>query len=608
GTSQGDFTENVSRAQLGAALPGTRYLVLIVDPDNSIDESSESNNAQAIPLTDIVVNDVTTTDFRSFNISYEINDGDAPAFIFRAYLSSDDVLDPAIDGGTDTRIPGQHGISNSSDRSVGVHSTTFTLPSRATINEVHRFVLIVADPDDGIQESNEGNNVAFAIPLLPSGWKISKSGDMGNPLGYRESSPQASGPLQGVIPLSVAEQLLTVQSSETRLIDVASSGIWSAPGVNLQISGGIRPWTMPSLAAPLQTLVQFLPKYSDVWSNDPIVITSGYRVCSPTTRSMHCEARALDIQVVSNSLQDREVKTRRLAGLAWLAGFDWAQHEFPGQYGNTYPLMHVSKARSFLTTNLQVQIFSPADILVVAPDGKRSGADPRSGKEFDEIPLSFFTGGGTHPETFSMIAPENGAYTVQAIGTDFGEFTISVVMTDLVGEVREFEFVRTTAPGLSTTLQVEYTPEAASDMSVIQVVDIDAKPGSDRNPINLNSKGVIPISIFTTDDFNASWVDVSTVQFAGASPAQFAYEDLDGDGDMDLILHFRLQDTGLLGMYEDLLREDLEDGTLDDNHKAVDAVLSGVASKDGEEFDFLGTDSIDMFLNGKKLKELLKML
>jgi hypothetical protein len=143
----------------------------------------------------------------------------------------------------------------------------------------------------------------------------------------------------------------------------------------------------------------------------------------------------------------------------------------------------------------------------------------------------------------------------------------------------------------------------------LHTATIDVKPGSDRNPINLNSKGMIPISIFTTNDFDASWVDISTVQFAGASPAHFAYEDVDGDGDMDLILHFRLQDTNLLGMYEDLLREDLEDGKLDDNHKVVDAVLTGIASKDGEdEFDFFGTDSIDMFLNGKMLKELLGTL
>lgn len=146
-------------------------------------------------------------------------------------------------------------------------------------------------------------------------------------------------------------------------------------------------------------------------------------------------------------------------------------------------------------------------------------------------------------------------------------------------------------------------------VNVIQTIGIDVKPGSDTNPINLNANGVIPVAVFTTDDFNAAWLDVSSVRFAGAAAVQSAFEDLDGDGDMDLVLHFRLEDTNLLDAYADLLRRDLEDGKLDDNHQAIDAVLTGQASEDGESFfDFLGSDSVDLFLTGKKLKDRLKAL
>ena len=50
-----------------------------------------------------------------------------------------------------------------------------------------------------------------------------------------------------------------------------------------------------------------------------------------------------------------------------------------------------------------------------------------------------------------------------------------------------------------------------------QVVQIDIKPGSANNPINLGSKGVIAVAIFTTDDFDATQVDASTILFAGAT-------------------------------------------------------------------------------------------
>jgi hypothetical protein len=81
-------------------------------------------------------------------------------------------------------------------------------------------------------------------------------------------------------------------------------------------------------------------------------------------------------------------------------------------------------------------------------------------------------------------------------------------------------------------------------------VYIDVKPGSDPNSINPRSRGVIPVAILTTEDFDATAVDPSTVLFGKtgteASPFHYAFEDVDGDGDIDMILHFRTQETGLI--------------------------------------------------------------
>jgi len=76
-------------------------------------------------------------------------------------------------------------------------------------------------------------------------------------------------------------------------------------------------------------------------------------------------------------------------------------------------------------------------------------------------------------------------------------------------------------------------------------LDIDIKPGSDSNPINFKSKDVIPVAVLTTDDFNAADVDASAVVF-GTGEATIAHkkvhmEDVDGDGDTDMVLHFRTQ-------------------------------------------------------------------
>jgi hypothetical protein len=76
-------------------------------------------------------------------------------------------------------------------------------------------------------------------------------------------------------------------------------------------------------------------------------------------------------------------------------------------------------------------------------------------------------------------------------------------------------------------------------------VEIDIKPWSYPNSINLKSKGVIPVAILSTEDFDATTVDPESVMFADASPVHYAVEDVDHDGDYDLILHFRTQDTSI---------------------------------------------------------------
>ena len=83
----------------------------------------------------------------------------------------------------------------------------------------------------------------------------------------------------------------------------------------------------------------------------------------------------------------------------------------------------------------------------------------------------------------------------------------------------------------------------------IVVVPIDIKPGSDPNSINLGCHGVIPVAILTTEDFDATTVDADTVRF-GPGEAEKAHkrahvEDVDRDGDLDMVLHFKCQETGI---------------------------------------------------------------
>ncbi len=75
-------------------------------------------------------------------------------------------------------------------------------------------------------------------------------------------------------------------------------------------------------------------------------------------------------------------------------------------------------------------------------------------------------------------------------------------------------------------------------------VDIDIKPGSYPNAINLGSHGLIPVAILSSADFDATTVDPETVELAGSGVAvrgksnkYMAHdEDVNGDGLVDLVV------------------------------------------------------------------------
>ncbi|MFW6186237.1 MAG: LamG-like jellyroll fold domain-containing protein, partial [Halobacteriota archaeon] len=85
---------------------------------------------------------------------------------------------------------------------------------------------------------------------------------------------------------------------------------------------------------------------------------------------------------------------------------------------------------------------------------------------------------------------------------------------------------------------------------------VDIKPGSCPNPLNLKSKGVLPVAILGTEDFDVSDIDPVTVKLEGVAPLRWSYEDvstpyegelcgcndLNGDGYTDLSLKFDVKE------------------------------------------------------------------
>ena len=75
-------------------------------------------------------------------------------------------------------------------------------------------------------------------------------------------------------------------------------------------------------------------------------------------------------------------------------------------------------------------------------------------------------------------------------------------------------------------------------------VTIDIKPGAFPNSINLGSSGVVPVAILSTEAFDATTVDPTSVTLAGSrvkvkgkGTPMASLQDVDGDGRRDLVVH-----------------------------------------------------------------------
>ncbi len=122
---------------------------------------------------------------------------------------------------------------------------------------------------------------------------------------------------------------------------------------------------------------------------------------------------------------------------------------------------------------LLMQLLSPIDALVTAPDGKKIGKDFSNNTEYDEIPFAFYSGFETNDEYITILNPLDGEYKVEIQGTgDGGKYEL---LTSYVSE----EFATTTSisgitkPNQLTNLNVRVDNENPEDLSAEREVTLE---------------------------------------------------------------------------------------------------------------------------------------
>jgi N-acetylneuraminic acid mutarotase len=214
-----------------------------------------------------------------------------------------------------------------------------------------------------------------------------------------------------------------------------------------------------------------------------------------------------------------------------------------------------------------MEAFSPVTLHLSDVDGRHTGPLP-DGTFEQAVPGSVY-----HPDQGSDVQAlsfeECPGCEASVTGVGEGLFSLKIHETLGVEGQRTFLFgnlpIRPGAraivdldwggrpPVVRLDLNADGIPDATFEAAKVlqgeepRPVPVDIRPGSSENPVNLNS--AVTVAILTEADFDATRVDPLSVRFgrldAAERHARGHWEDVDEDGDVDLVLHFDAQQAGL---------------------------------------------------------------
>ncbi len=192
----------------------------------------------------------------------------------------------------------------------------------------------------------------------------------------------------------------------------------------------------------------------------------------------------------------------------------------------------VNNGHGFFETAKNVlifQILSPADIVVVGPDGKRVGKDFSSGQEINEVPGAFYSGFGTDDEFITIPDPSNGEYKILTQGTGSGgEYTIA---TGVIGDATSSEmfFTGETWPNLVTEHDVNVDPANPGKTTITPADQIPPTITFIQPATTIYTHdALLPIKVTFTDDTGiaSSSVSFDTTPTAASSTIDLFFQTL----------------------------------------------------------------------------------
>jgi hypothetical protein len=161
-------------------------------------------------------------------------------------------------------------------------------------------------------------------------------------------------------------------------------------------------------------------------------------------------------------------------------------------YDNSYSSMKRYGPAREDNSAMMMRAYSPVEVYIIDPQGRRLGIDPITEEEFDEIPNGAYYIEEPIPslsesKVLEVLKPMDGDYTIKVIGTDIGPYTLDYYGYNKLGDLSGVEIFT----GEITPDEVqEYEVSYSSTETALPVADANGPyTGFVESPITFNGTG-----------------------------------------------------------------------------------------------------------------------
>lgn len=234
-------------------------------------------------------------------------------------------------------------------------------------------------------------------------------------------------------------------------------------------------------------------------------------------------------------------------------------------------------------SSIEIRTVAPARVVVTGADGQVVGEEVFSEAYEDVVGDNPVAPEGEGVYSWIVDGPETDCYEVDLEQPEGADYGLTIYAT--TSEGRTVFTSRREGGGFC------YDPESEEVLLFERGVGIDIKPGSEENPINVSSMGVIPVVIWGEEDFEVGEIDADSVVF-GPGEAKKVHkkahiQDVNDDGRVDLLFHFWVSESGIgEGGGEVCLEGETHDGLKIkgcDKVGMVPNIIGVLQSSEGEE-------------------------